>query len=210
MEIGIISDIHGDFARLDKAYQQLDPRTVYALGDIIHWGVHFDENRCVDLVRNSESRAVRGNHEDTALEIMAAQRERAGTSEMEAKIWPQNIEYLRALPQLITEGDLLFAHNIPPDSFVRVESMDLAKEAFKYMEVQHPGTRVAIIGHYHEPVCFWHDPRKDRYGEIRAETITIRPGIRYIVTPGSLAKREPGSFAILDIDRRVIQRRQIR
>ena len=63
--MGVIGDIHGEDARLESALQWMEKQKVEAIlsvGDIADGAGNLQ--RCVDLLREYDVQAVRGNHDD--------------------------------------------------------------------------------------------------------------------------------------------------
>jgi predicted phosphodiesterase len=71
MKLAIITDIHEDFANLEKAFKAIDQHgcdAVICLGDItgyspVFYGHNPDANACLDLIRSKADFVIAGNHD---------------------------------------------------------------------------------------------------------------------------------------------------
>jgi predicted phosphodiesterase len=194
MRTAIISDIHANLPALEAVLKNIGEQQadrIFCLGDIVGYGPF--PNECVELVRKHCVYAVRGNHDsgltgETSIEHF----NRYG---QEALRWtrdvvtPQNLDYLRALPLLHTEGDITIVHASPmnPGEWTYVLTMREAIESFEAFD-----TLLCFIGHTHLPV-------------IVGEDLTInlfKPGMRHLINVGSVGQPRDGNpasaYGILD------------
>lgn len=209
MVTAVISDIHGEFERLQKVMTQLNgikPEDVYVLGDMIQWGTSFPENRCLELIRQRGFNAIGGNHEDLSLKMRKILKDEKKRSIMETSIWPENIKYLEGLAPYMSKNGFMFAHMIPPNTGIRISNLDHAKVAFDYLSESHPDVQVCFVAHYHNPICFYYDPKKAKYGEECRQQFRLHPERKYIINPGSVGKRETGSFLFFEPSTKTVQR----
>lgn len=68
MEIGIISDIHGNLPALRSVLEDLDKRgveTILCAGDFV--GYYSSPNKVISQMRKRDVRAVRGNHDEAVV-----------------------------------------------------------------------------------------------------------------------------------------------
>lgn len=101
----ILSDIHANWEGLEASLAAVEGRhdQILCLGDIVGYGA--DPNRCVEWVRAhcAAGHVVRGNHDKVCSGLEAG--EDFNATALRAARWtqeqltPENLEYLRALPQ---------------------------------------------------------------------------------------------------------------
>src|ERR1017187_5792065 len=116
----ILSDIHANWEALEASLAAVEGHydQILCLGDIVGYGA--DPNRCVEWVRANcaAGRVVRGNHDKVCCGLETG--EDFNATALRAARWtqeqltPENLEYLRALP----EGPAVIgvAHpELPPD-----------------------------------------------------------------------------------------------
>lgn len=154
--VGVIGDIHGEDARLESALEWMRKQKVAAIlavGDIADGP--GDLQRCVDLLREYDVQAVRGNHDDWFLRDFARDLENAhddNALDAEGRSW------LDALPMMrqwdTPSGELLLCHGVG-GNFMR----DLRPDDDKYTlqwnqelnELVHENRfRYMINGHTHQ------------------------------------------------------------
>lgn len=139
MDIGIISDIHGDADALDLAIDRLDHfhRVDYILcaGDLVGRGP--DPDRVVRLVRERGIPTVRGNHDEWQYPLSA-----------------DNAKYLRALPLewrgLIGGVNLYMCHGKPGNNLWGLYR-DHISDTLLNMMLKSLNAEVMITGHTHLP-----------------------------------------------------------
>ncbi|MBC8099542.1 MAG: metallophosphoesterase family protein [Armatimonadetes bacterium] len=73
MDIGVISDIHGDYRALERVLDRLDHQhhvsRILCAGDLIGRGP--EQNRVVQLIRERNIQTVRGNHDEWSYDLSA-------------------------------------------------------------------------------------------------------------------------------------------
>jgi len=102
MEIGLISDIHGDYGALQTVLDRLDNLhhvdQILCAGDLVGRGP--EQNKVVDIIRDREIPTVRGNHDEWFYGVSS-----------------ENSSYLKSLPidlQLEVGGvDVFMCHGKP-------------------------------------------------------------------------------------------------
>lgn len=215
----ILSDIHGNIDALESV---LDASAhgwdqLLVLGDLVGYG--GDPNGVIDLVRSLKPLAViRGNHDKAACGIEDAsnfnQIARYAASWTNDTLTPENRQYLRDLPagpKLIDEY-VEICHGSPFDEDHYIFD---AEDAWRALEV---GARpLCLFGHTHLPVVFERNGEEfdgyipDGSGET---TLALKPGVRYIVNPGSVGQPRDGdpraAFAFFDSSDRALTLRRVR
>ncbi len=212
MRVLLLSDIHGNLEALEACLAAAPSYDVLAnLGDIVGYGAC--PNEVIVLVRDRESLVLRGNHDKAC----------AGLTDLKyfnpvaglAVLWtqrsltPENLEWLRALPQgplqLPNLPDVQFAHGSPLDED---EYLILPNDAV--VPLVDSGVPVIFFGHTHIQGGFCldsGDPRAlrpvYRQGD-RLETheLLLQKEVRYLINPGSAGQPRDGdpraAFAIFD------------
>ena len=197
MRTALISDIHGNYDGLlavlkDTVLQQCD--RIVCLGDLVDGGPNGPE--VVQLIREQSITTVQGNHDewpDTLLPLDAKQ-------------------YLRALPEAIVEGDILFTHTSPRRKKDKIKDPIEAWNVF-----EESAYRRIFVGDIHIPLL---------YGQKCAEQVSatsypipydqafpLDPDDRYIVCVGAVGYSRDGHdimrYAIYDHTRDTLQFRAV-
>ena len=196
MRIAIISDIHSNLEALTSAFESIDAKGVdeiVCLGDTVGYGAN--PNECLSLARSRCSILLQGNHDAAAVDLSVANQ--FTLNAQLSAMWTfgvlsdENKEYLRGLPQLKPQGDLLFSHASPyePEEWHYVISEFDTREAFDaFLE------RICFIGHSHIPVIFSN----------RGKVPSVDQSGRFIVNVGSVGQPRDGnpllSFGIFDTE----------
>jgi len=198
MVIAIASDIHGNIERFRQfvnRVRNIDPKNVFILGDLIHWGKTKEEDLCVDLARVNEYNLVRGNHEDHHVNF--------GSTQEYNTISPKNIQFLQSAPERIETPEALFTHTLtsPHANLLRINNInDLSGVA--------PQHAINFFGHSHQPQCFLYDPETNIWSEEQAEKIRLNTKYSYAINPGSLGISPKGDYILFDPRKKIIYREQ--
>ncbi len=197
----IISDIHANltaFETVVKAAGKVD--AVWCLGDLVGYGP--DPNECIALLRSlPELTCLLGNHDAAALgeiDLAAFNREASLSSQWtRATLTPENMAYLRSLPEKLFIGKVTLAHGSPrnPVWEYLLDTITAASN-FDFFE-----THLCFVGHTHLPVAFIMDD-KTHYVDWRlmrqSKPFTFEG--RTIINPGSVGQprdRDPrAAYAI--------------
>lgn len=182
MQIGVLSDAHGNSSALETALAALRGHVeeIFFAGDAFS-DHHFD-NEAVELLRHASARWVLGNHE---LNFLSP----AGTpARCASHVRPDTLDYVRLLPTRIdcrTGGwEILMVHGSPWPPFGEY----LAPGCPRLGQAESLGIDLLILGHTHLPEIA-------RYGRT------------LVVNPGSVGRPErPGapdlaSYAVVDTAR---------
>jgi putative phosphoesterase len=188
--LGIISDVHGDFASLQAALEQLDALgvdQVVCAGDLLDWGP--SPGRCIELLASRGIACVRGNHDyvDTGGDLFDTPVFLSGAAvaflDSLPRRWERTIAGVRVAVWHASPGDQM--RGIHAGS-TNVGAITAAADA-----------DVLVVGHTHAPM------RLESEGGL-------------IVNPGSVLSRAPtseeipasGTFGVLELpSRRFVVRR---
>ena len=204
-EILIASDIHGSLSRLKDLINGYSPaERIFLLGDIVSSGREFNENRCVDYIRQSIINLIKGNHEDELLEKYGSHSEkRIMISRARNQISQINLKYLKKLPHKISLPGILYIHNPHPNGW-KVKNLDSASETFIYLNTKYPLINICFSGHYHKPVAFSYDPKKRICNEEDNKIIYLENNLKYLINPGPLGLT--GDYLLYNPEKRSIRR----
>jgi predicted phosphodiesterase len=204
----ILTDIHANLEGLETCLKDARARgydEALVLGDIVGYGP--DPNGVIDIIRDLKPKAiVRGNHDKVALGMNQAEgfhaAARAAAHWMLESLTHQNREWLVNLPMgpTIIDGELEICHGAPFDEDAYIFDELDARHAFEAATAP-----VCFYGHTHFAVVF--RMIKDLLEIVSpadGETaLTIEPGARYLVNPGSVGQPRDGdpraAYAIYDV-----------
>lgn len=151
MKIGVISDIHGNFAALQAVISVLDSLPcdkILCLGDVC--GYYSQINECINLLKQKQVITIKGNHDsylsgesicsrsDSVNRCIAYQRN---------VITADNLQWIANLPLRLLCSDLCAVHggwNHPLDEYV-------SQFDFEKIPPQYPRSRIFLSGHTHIP-----------------------------------------------------------
>jgi putative phosphoesterase len=173
MKIGVISDIHGDFATLSKVLYKLDHihqvQQIVCAGDLVGRGP--DEDRVVETIRARNIPTVRGNHDEWFYPIT-----------------DDNTNFLNSLPVdlrvTIGGADIFMCHGKPGSNMWGLYR-DHISDTLLNMMLESLGVDILITGHTHVPLFAQVD-----------NGIVINPGSLYTF---SSSRETSHSYGILDI-----------
>ncbi len=183
MKYVIYSDIQGNYKALEKFFRVVDrmdtstDTELICLGDIVDKGVSFDDNLCIEKIKNSGSIAVRGNHEDRVLR---------NHIESSRKINLENLDYIQNLPLEITldnSNEKIYLTHAP--SKKRIFEAYEAQEEFKNLP---EFIDLCFFGHSHKYSIF----SKNKVGQVREEKFGINDKFqldaknKYLINPGGI------------------------
>jgi diadenosine tetraphosphatase ApaH/serine/threonine PP2A family protein phosphatase len=214
----ILSDIHANFEALEAVLAEAPRQTfdrLLVLGDIVGYGA--DPNAVVDRVRSlAPDMMIRGNHDKVSAGVESA--DGFNHAARDAAMWtfdtlrPENREFLVQLPEGPLDDDVVeICHGSPDDEDEYIFEPVDAIEALR-------GTRLSpcFFGHTHVPIAYWLS--SDRFDVIVAPSdpetqITLEPGRRYLVNPGSVGQPRDGDpracYAMYDADTHVVTWRRV-
>jgi diadenosine tetraphosphatase ApaH/serine/threonine PP2A family protein phosphatase len=215
----ILSDIHANLEALEAVLTEAPRHTfdrLLVLGDVVGYGA--DPNAVVDLVRSlAPDMIIRGNHDKVAAGVESA--EAFNHAARDAAVWtfdrlrPENRDFLTQLPEgpLDIDETVEICHGSPDDEDEYIFEPVDAIEALR-------GTRLSpcFFGHTHVPIAYWLST--DRFDVIVAPSetetrITLEPGRRYLVNPGSVGQPRDGDpracYAVYDSETREVTWRRV-
>lgn len=205
MRILIVSDIHANIVALDAVLEDAEPVTqVWSLGDVVGYGP--EPNACIARLQECDHLAIAGNHDWGVLGRLDLGE--FNSDARHANLWTRDQltaasrEYLEALPETATAGDITLAHGSPRHPIW--EYLFYATSAAASFE--HFEGVACLVGHTHVPVIF---ERSAETGQclaqpIREEPLTLQGPQRYIVNPGGVGQPRDGdpraAYALLDTE----------
>ena len=218
MRIFLLSDIHANLEALNACVDAA-PQYDHAvnLGDVVGYGA--DPNAVIDIVRGQQPLLVRGNHDKAVSGVMDLEHfnPMAGLAALwtRERLTPENMEWLRALPQgPVRWPDLeetQFVHGSPLDEDEYLVSVRDSEEPL--LTAAAPLT---FFGHTHRQGGFSYDgdhaeviqPAWSSMDGKSEWEMPLREGVRYLVNPGSVGQPRDddwrAAFAMFDTDRRTI------
>jgi putative phosphoesterase len=196
MEIGVISDIHGNLPALERVlevFEQRNVKTIICCGDIIGYGPY--PNECAALVKNQKMIAVRGNHDtritdDSELDEFSAHARRAALWTRD-QLSPEIKEFLMRLP---LPGHL-DALEITHASFRDPLWEYIIDRRVAYYNFQACGAAVAFFGHSHIPTVFrWNEGDVLGGRVVEDFELIVAASERYLFNPGSVGQPRDGDW----------------
>jgi predicted phosphodiesterase len=205
MRLLLLSDVHANLEAMEAclaaapAYDR-----VVNLGDVV--GYNASPNEVCELVRAMGGPVVRGNH-DRACTGLTDLSEFNLVAAMSAQ-WTQialareHRNWLRSLPQGPVRVDELrgleFVHGSPRDEDEYLLNASTANANF--LEPDHAD--VMMFGHTHVQGGFVHqegsthyfEPEYDNMEGVAEFTLTLTPGERYLINPGSVGQPRDGDW----------------
>jgi len=212
MRLAILSDIHANLVALDAVLEDLSTQAAvdqtWVCGDIVGYGPQ--PNEVIDRLRQHDARAVMGNHDGAAVGLVDV----AWFNEAAAAAiaWTAGVltdgsrEYLAALPERRTEGELTAVHGSPRDPIWEyIVSAEVARAQFS--------TRICLFGHTHYPVLYAATDAAVTRVATSAGSQTPLPDGRLMLNPGSVGQPRDGnrasSYAVLDLDTGSVEFRRV-
>lgn len=140
MNVGVISDIHGDFQALEAALYRLDQihkvDQIVCAGDLVGRGPH--PNEVVTVIRERGIPTVRGNHDELSYSLS-----------------PENRAYLRDLPldwrSRLDGCEVYMCHGKPGNNLWGLYR-DHISDTLLNMMLKSLNVSVLITGHTHVPL----------------------------------------------------------
>ena len=212
----VLSDIHANLEALETVLAAASSEgydEVVVLGDLVGYGA--DPNAVVQRVRALEPVAViRGNHDKVAAGLESAdgfnptaQRSAAWTRQT---LSADNLEYLASLDMgpLAIDEHTVICHGSPVDEDIYIFGAADVSEALSVTE-----RRLCLFGHTHLPMATVVSEDGDLelifQGPRERQSISFRPGCRYLINPGSVGQPRDGdpraAYAVLDVEQGEIE-----
>jgi predicted phosphodiesterase len=207
MRLALISDIHANIEALEAVVADIKTHNVdeiLCLGDIVGYGAN--PNECIELVNESCSIILLGNHDAAAVGMLSTQH-----FNIHAKIaieWTTDnlkksgFDYLKTLPLKESKYSTTFVHATPyePNMWYYITSLEEAAFNFQFFD-----TSFCFVGHTHIPIVIVLEQEKEVYvhpGD--SLDYTNLANVRFLINVGSVGQprdRNPKScYGIIDTD----------
>jgi predicted phosphodiesterase len=205
MRVAVLSDIHGNLHALEAVLAEVGaerPDEIWCLGDLVGYGPR--PNECVDLIRESASIVLAGNHDLAvagALDLAefsgdagAAAAWTRGVLDDERRVW------LAGLSPTGTRPGAELYHASPRDPvWDYVLSEDVARRSLE--STREP---LVLVGHSHIPLVFVAEDGAFDGGLAPAGTEAEREHGRFLLNPGSIGQPRDGdpraAWLLIDLD----------
>ncbi len=151
MLYGIISDIHSNLEALTAVLKQLkNVDKIICLGDLVGYGPN--PNECVEEIRQRNIPTIAGNHDRAVTKDLITTWFNANAKAVvkwtQGIITLENLEYLKALPEVLAEDDFEVVHGSlrsPLEEYIT--NISEAIPTFDLMSKP-----LCFIGHTHRPM----------------------------------------------------------
>jgi predicted phosphodiesterase len=214
----LLSDIHSNLEALEACLAAAPAYDVVVnLGDIVGYGA--SPNEVIERSRNLGKIFVRGNHDKAAAGLMDLKdfNPIAGLAALWTRdqLTPENLEWLRSLPQgpIHIDGlpDVQFVHGSPVDEDEYVVTMRDALEPLLLSSMP-----MTFFGHSHLQGSFFtsnvssdlYRPTYKTVGQAENSEFPVKEGLHYLINPGSVGQPRDGDwragFALFDSDARIV------
>jgi len=208
MRIGIFSDTHANIEALTaviKAFESERIDRLVCLGDTVGYGA--SPNECADIVRKVAAFTILGNHDaavagrmDYSYYYDAARNALDHHANVLSK---DNMEWLKALPYQVREGNLLFCHGSPMN-LEEFEYIFAPEQAARCIDIWDQLGDLTFIGHSH--LCKAFALTQEDVFEVVADKFQVRKGHKYIISVGSVGQPRDydnrASFTVFDTEAR--------
>lgn len=217
MRVLLLSDIHSNLEALEACLAAAPAYDVAVnLGDIV--GYCASPNEVIARSREVGKYFIRGNHDRAVCGLMDL-RDFNPVAALAAQwtrdqLTPENLEWLRSLPQgpIAIEGlpEVQFVHGSPVDEDDYVVTVQDAVEPIMVTNVA-----VTFFGHTHLQGSFVANtthldsfrPSYRTVGQTESSEYALKPGERYLVNPGSVGQPRDGDwrsgFGMFDSESRI-------
>jgi len=214
----LVSDIHSNLEALDACLAAAPAYDVAVnLGDIVGYGA--SPNEVIERSRKLGKFFVRGNHDKAVCGLIDIRDfnpvAALASSWTRDQLTPENLEWLRSLPQGPTQidglADAQFVHGSPVDEDEYVVNVGDAVAPLLVSPAM-----ITFFGHTHLQGSFvLSDDHVDAFhpayrtvGQIESSEFPLKKNLRYLVNPGSVGQPRDGDwragFAIFDSDARIV------
>lgn len=214
MRFAIFSDIHSNLEALEAVLKDIKGQRIthlFCLGDIVGYAANPSE--CVEVIRDLECYAIRGNHDEMCIEDhpdMEGYNDmaRKGLEYSRKHLSREQKNYLRDLPYSGMFPEYTFVHSClhHPQSWIYVLSYREAALHFKEQT-----TAASFCGHTHFPIIFEDGDKLRAYpGITRMELAKDK---RYLINVGSVGQPRDGDnracYGIYEPESRIFEFRRI-
>ncbi|MCB1209829.1 MAG: metallophosphoesterase family protein [Verrucomicrobiales bacterium] len=212
MKFAIFGDIHANLEALQAVLQDAGDQgcaSFVCLGDIVGYAANPSE--CLEIVRQMNCPAVRGNHDEGAacnssldeLNPLAQAALLWTRSQLtrEQRDWLQDLRLVRQ----VRDFTVVHATLDSPGAWGYVTNRFDAMASFSYQF-----TQVCFYGHTHVPRIFEKD---DSVRAGRVTDVQFQRGVKYFVNVGSVGQPRDGdwraSYAIYDVQNQTVAIRRV-
>jgi len=191
MIYAIISDVHANLEAVTACFQEIDkikPDKIICLGDLVDYCA--EPNEVIEIIWSRCDIVLLGNHDEAQYDYSIPKwfREYAKTSSKLTRslLSKDNLEFLKTLPRLHTENNILFVHASPKylPRYKYVLDTDAAYDNFPSFS-----EHICFIGHSHRPIIF---REGDGFAEIIGPEQVTSEG-KYIINVGSVGQPRDGN-----------------
>jgi predicted phosphodiesterase len=203
MKIGLIADIHANVEALTAVLEALAAEKVdrlICLGDLVGYGP--DPNACVQKISEMSDIVLAGNHDHAVIGLLSTERfnpdAKTAIEWTQTKLDAKAADYLKSLPLVSTNGNLMAVHATPeaPEEWLYLMSEVDIKTNLEVMPLP-----VCVIGHSHVPGIFVKDNTGDLYVHHEPE-VQFTEGSKYLINIGSVGQPRDGNpdaaFGVMD------------
>ncbi len=195
MRYAILSDVHGNIEALETILDRFSELgsidAYYCLGDIVGYGA--EPEACCTRLRELCEVTLLGNHDaavagrmDYSYYYPAA---REALDWCRERLSDVNMRWLESLPYTHRLGPVELSHGSPlaPEEYDYIFSLEQARQVALHKEDL---AEVTFIGHSHLTKVFAVTP--DEALDVVAPRFTLRDGLKYIITVGSVGQPRDG------------------
>ena len=214
MKYAILSDIHSNLEALTAVLEHLAKERIdryLCLGDLVGYGA--DPESCLARLQAAQAISVCGNHEWACVGKVDVrwfnEAARASVLWTRDRLGFTDLDFLRRLPLVATEGSLTLVHGTlsHPERFEYLVDLAQAVDTVKMCR-----TASCCVGHTHVPFVFEYDLHRRQAGRVLSSSHELTEvqlsddpmQVRYVINPGSVGQPRDGdpraSCAILDSD----------
>jgi putative phosphoesterase len=180
MQVAVISDIHSNFAALDRVLMEIEKqkiKTIYCLGDMIGYGNEPEE--VIQALRLRNAICIAGNHEMMLLK--GEDRKGMNLSKTKTQLSSESLQFIAHLPRerILEEFDVILSHALPytDDAYLYANSNFSVLDDIPHHTI--------FMGHSHYPMLMSYYDKK-------------------IINPGSVGQprdgQEKSSYLICDFN----------
>lgn len=213
MRYAIISDIHANLDAFEAVLPVIDSigvDQIVCLGDVV--GYNATPNECVNIIRERNIPTILGNHDAVASGL----EEPWGFNPvaLAAAMWtrenltPDNIQWLKELPDALNFGDFVAVHGAPNNHNTYLFNWEDVIPHLPYLDEQN--CDICMIGHTHSPSIFSAD---GVYTVDDDSKFSLGRDKGFFINPGSVGQPRDGdpraSFGLLDTESRIYEQVRI-
>ena len=207
----IFSDVHSDIKAMNSLIEKtkhINCNKIISLGDNIGYGNFPD--LVIDLLLNKQIFSIAGNHERSIIdkEELNALSEKAKEAIFENLkfLKSKHIQYIKKLPDFITENNIRFVHALPPKSYSVYINRLLKEEILQQTKLY--SEQFVFCGHTHTNGIYEISNNKIKFIEPKFnKTYQLKSDKRYIINIGSLSgnRRTIKTFTLFDSQNNLLE-----